>query len=92
MQYTSSSFAQILVGLFGWVLRPRVHRPKNLPLFPKASEFHSETPDAVLDDAVLPAFTFSAWLLSWFRVFQRGSIQAYLLYLFLILIVLLLWR
>lgn len=92
MQYTSSSFAQMLVGLFGWALWPRMHKPKGLPLFPKVSDFHSEVPDAVLDDAVLPAFVGSAWLLSWFRVFQRGSIQTYLLYIFLILIALLLWR
>src|SRR5262249_7835739 len=27
MQYTSSSFAQMLVGLFSWALRPRTHSP-----------------------------------------------------------------
>jgi hydrogenase-4 component B len=27
MQYTASSFAQMMVDLFAWVLRPRVHRP-----------------------------------------------------------------
>ena len=56
MQYTSSSFAQMLVGLFGWVLRPRSHGPANLPMFPRQAEFHSDVPDAVLDEAVLPAF------------------------------------
>ena len=49
-------------------------------------------PDTVLDEAVLPAFRFGAWLFSWFRVFQQGSIQIYLLYIFLALIALLLWR
>jgi hydrogenase-4 component B len=92
MQYTSSSFAQMLVGLFAWVLQPRVHRPKNLALFPQKSEFHSNMPDTVLDEAILPAFRYSGWLFSWFRVFQQGSIQAYLLYMFVALIVLLLWR
>ena len=42
--------------------------------------------------SVLPAFRFGAWLFSWFRVFQQGNIQAYLLYIFVALIVLLLWR
>ena len=56
MQYTSSSFAQMLVGLFGWVLRPRSRVPRNLALFPRQAEFHSEVPDVVLDDVVLPAF------------------------------------
>jgi hydrogenase-4 component B len=92
MQYTSSSFAQMLVGLFGWALRPRTHRPADLPLFPQEAAFHSEVPDAVLDEAVLPAFRSGAWLFAWFRVFQQGSIQAYLLYIFIALIALLLWR
>ena len=39
MQYTSSSFAQMLVGMFGWVLRPRTHRPEDLPLFPPEDRF-----------------------------------------------------
>jgi hydrogenase-4 component B len=92
MQYTSSSFAQMLVGLFGWALRPRVHGPAALPLFPGKTAFHSEVPDPVLDEAVLPAFAAGERLFSWFRVLQQGSVQAYLLYLFLALIALLLWR
>jgi hydrogenase-4 component B len=92
MQYTSSSFAQMLVGLFGWALRPRAHGPGILPFFPGKTAFHSEVPDPVLDEAVLPAFAAGARLFSWFRVLQQGSIQAYLLYLFLALIALLLWR
>jgi hydrogenase-4 component B len=92
MQYTSSSFAQMLVGLFGWALFPRTHRPSVLPLFPTKTEFHSQVPDTVLDEAVLPAFRVLARLFSWFRVFQQGSIQTYLLYIFIALIALLLWR
>ena len=92
MQYTASSFAQMLVGLFAWVLRPRMQEPKNLPLFPPQTNFHSEVADTVLDEAVLPAFRFGARFFSWFRVFQQGSIQAYLLYIFIALIVLLFWR
>src|SRR5262249_46305600 len=34
MQYTSSSFAELLVGLFGWALRPKEHQPKVQGLFP----------------------------------------------------------
>jgi hydrogenase-4 component B len=92
MQYTSSSFAQMLVGLFGWALRPRIRRPENLPMFPRKSDFHSEAPDVVLDEAVLPAFRFGEWLFSLARVLQRGSVQLYLLYIFIALIALLLWR
>jgi hydrogenase-4 component B len=92
MQYSSSSFAQMLVGLFSWVLRPRIRRPNNLDLFPQKTAFQSEVPDVMLDEAVLPTFRSGARLASWFRVFQQGSIQTYLLYIVLALIGLLLWR
>jgi hypothetical protein len=91
MQYTSSSFAQMIVGLFHWFLLPRAKTPKHLDLFPAPSRFHSDVPDVVLDRAVRPAFHLGAWCLSWLRVVQWGSIQLYLLYVFLTLIVLLLW-
>jgi len=92
MQYTSSSFAQMLVWLFGWALRPRSVEPGKMSLFPEKTVFHSEVPDLVLDEAVLPAFRVGAWLFSGFRVFQQGNIQAYLFYIFLAVIALLLWR
>jgi hydrogenase-4 component B len=108
MQYTASSFAQMVVGSFAWALRPRSHKPHELPLFPPTlpapplgqgagrlwgqTEFHSETPEVVLDEAVLPAFRKLAWLCTQFRVFQQRSVQAYLFYIFLALIALLLWR
>jgi hydrogenase-4 component B len=92
MQYTSSSFAQMLIAMFAWVLRPRSRGPGRLPLFPREAGFESAVPDAVLDELVLPAFRAGGWLFSRFRVFQQGSVQVYLLYIFLALIVLLLWR
>jgi len=92
MQYTSSSFAQMLVRLFAWALVPRARRPHRLGLFPAKSEFHSEVPDAVLDRAVLPGARLGAVLLAGLRVIQQGSVQAYLLYIFVTLVLLLLWR
>lgn len=92
MQYTASSFAQMLVGLFGWALRPKSHGPGETTLFPKEAAFHSDVPDPMLDEAVLPTFRFGAKLFSWFRVFQQGNIQVYLLYIFLALFALLLMR
>lgn len=92
MQYTSSSFAQILVGLFGWALRPHTKEPRDLELFPPVTSFHSEVPDVVLNEAVLPVFQRGRWLLSAFRVLQQGSVQAYVFYVFLALLVLLSWR
>jgi hydrogenase-4 component B len=86
MQYTSSSFAEMLVGLFAWALQPRSHLPRIDKFFPEQADFHSEVPDTVLDRALLPL---SRWLergLVLFRYLQQGSLQAYLLYILLILI------
>jgi hydrogenase-4 component B len=92
MQYTSSSFAEMLVGLFAWALRPKAKPPRVMGLFPGKTSFHSEVADTVLEEAVMPSSRFLAWLASWLRVFQQGSIQAYLVYIFAILIILFLWR
>jgi hydrogenase-4 component B len=92
IQYTSSSFAEMLVGMFSWVLRPRVRKPSNLPVFPQTAAFHSDVLDPVLDEAVVPTFRFGGWLFSQIRVFQQGNIQIYLMYIFVALVVLLLWR
>ena len=75
----------------GCFVRGRIG-PSDLPIFPRQAEFHSDVPDVVLDQVVLPAFRSTAWLFSWFRVLQQGNIQVYLLYIFVALIVLLLWR
>jgi hydrogenase-4 component B len=92
MQYTSSSFAQLLLGLFGKALLPITNAPRINALFPASSQFGSEMPDAVLDRGVLPVFRLIAWVMNRFRVVQHGSIQLYLLYVFAALLWLLLWN
>ena len=92
MQYTASSFADGLVGLFAWALRPRIHGVKLATLFPRAERFESHVPDTVLDRAVLPAADRIARSLVWFRWVQHGKLQLYLLYIVVALIVTVLLR
>jgi hydrogenase-4 component B len=92
IQYTASSFAQLLVGLFAWALRPNRQAPERLPLFPAESSFHSDVPDAVLDRGIKPTFRLAARLFSLARIIQHGSIQLRLLYILLAVIALLLLR
>lgn len=92
MQYTSSSFSEMLVNLFGWALRPRRRIQRPLGVFPKAASFASEVPDVVLDETVLPGSRRLAQGLYWFRWVQQGSVQAYLLYILAILVFLLIWQ
>jgi formate hydrogenlyase subunit 3/multisubunit Na+/H+ antiporter MnhD subunit len=89
MQYTGSSFAQMLVGLFAWALRPRVREPRIEGLFPRAASFHSEVPDAVLERALLPAVEAVARACLRLRWLQAGHTHVYVLYILLALLVLL---
>ena len=90
MQYTASSFAGILVGLFGAVLRPRVHGPEILTPFPAVSKFESHVEDVVLDGVLAPMWRRFRSRLGGLRVLQQGSVQTYLLYILTILLFLLL--
>jgi hydrogenase-4 component B len=92
MQYSSSSFAQTLVGLFSWALRPKVSKPDTRGLFPHPEAFTSNVVDVVLDSILIPAAQLGSRAVYWFRWFQRGSMQAYLLYILLTLIVLFFWK
>ncbi len=87
MQYTSSSFAAILVELFSGVLRPETHAPHVEGIFPRSSGFHSHVPEVVLDRAVTPAFRLVGRALTSFRWVQRGSAHLYVLYVVLAIVV-----
>jgi NADH:ubiquinone oxidoreductase subunit 5 (subunit L)/multisubunit Na+/H+ antiporter MnhA subunit len=90
IQYTASSFGQILVGLFRWALWPQRHLPRVTGRFPGGSHFKSHVPDVILDRGVVPAFRLAATVLPWIRFLQQGKSQVYVLYILAILIVLLL--
>ncbi len=90
MQYTASSFAQTLVDLFAWALRPVVHPPRVGGLFPQPATFHSHVPDTVLDRAVLPLSRAGARVARWFRWVQHGNVHLYLVYVLSTLVILIL--
>lgn len=91
MQYTASSTARGVVGLFGWAMRPVIHAPSPFTLFPSAAAFESHVPDTVLDRALLPTLRGARWVLGFARYFQHGRMQLYLLYLGVTLVALLAW-
>jgi hydrogenase-4 component B len=92
MQYTSSSFAQMLVGMFRWALRPNVRWHRIRELFARPSRFESHVRDPVLDEILVPGGRAAARGFGRLRWLQRGSVHAYLLYILAALVWLLLWR
>jgi hydrogenase-4 component B len=90
MQYTASSFAQALVGLFWWVLRPSEHRPHLRGIFPGPQRFESHVEDTVLDGFLLPLGRLVARGFKWLRWLHLGKMHAYLLYILATVVLLLL--
>ncbi len=89
MQYTASSFAQLIVALFGCVLRPGVHRPHVGGPFPQPTEMHSHVDDPVLDRLLVPTGQVIERWFGWFRRFQQGLTQHYVLYILVTVILML---
>lgn len=93
MQYTSSSFAAMLVALLGWALHPSAHPPHIAGPFPAPTAvFESHVPDTVLDRALRPTFALAARILGWLRPIQHGNVHLYLVYILGTLVALLFWR
>lgn len=90
IQYSASSFAEMLTSLFAFVLRPQNHPPGVAPgIFPSVTRFHSHVPEAVLDLLYIPALKRLYQRFSGVRRLQSGILQQYVLYSLVTLIVLL---
>ncbi len=89
MQYTASSFAAMLVDLFGGILCPRRHAPKITGHFPAPAGFSRTVPEVVLELLYLPTLRRGNELLMPLRKLQHGQIPLYILYIFVTVIVLL---
>jgi hydrogenase-4 component B len=88
IQYTASSFAQMLTSLFAFALRPQVHPPVIGGPFPRASRFHSHVPEAVLELVYVPALKRLHRRFRGVRRLQGGLLQQYMFYILLTLVVL----
>jgi len=90
MQYSASSFAQMLTGLFSFVLKPQVHKPDVGGIFSRRAAFRSHVPESVLELVYIPALERLYERFSPIRKLQNGILQQYVLYTLVTLIVLLL--
>jgi hydrogenase-4 component B len=90
MQYSASSFAQMLTGLFAFVLRPQLHKPGIVGVFPQRAAFHSHVPESVLELVYIPALKRLSERFAGVRKLQNGILQQYVLYTLITLIGLLL--
>ena len=91
IQYTASSFAQMLVSFFRRILHAHGNDPSSRHLFPQPARFESHVEDFVLDRAILPAAKRAE---PWFRSsrqLHRGLTHHYLIYILVAVLALLGW-
>jgi hydrogenase-4 component B len=80
MQYTAGAFSKTVTEWFAWFQRPaRNEKPPIGPL-PLAASYDERIPETVLEEIVEPAGGLMLCLYGIVRKFQRGRVQAYLLY------------
>jgi hydrogenase-4 component B len=91
MQYTASSFAEMLVLRFGWAFFPRARVVPPRGVFPRRASFSASVPDTVLDVGIVPATSLLARLAARLRTPLLGSVQVQALLLVSGLVALLLW-
>jgi hydrogenase-4 component B len=91
IQYTSSSFAALLAGLFAWAVSS--HRPQwTLPgTFPAPWGFATSPIDRLLTNVVIPFCQRMAERFSRVRVLQQGMLHYYLVYILATLMVGIAW-
>jgi hydrogenase-4 component B len=89
MQYTASSFAEMLIHFFRGVLCPHRHVPAVRGPFPKPAHFASHVPETMLDLVYIPLLQRLYVKTTLIRRMQNGHLHLYMLYTFITLIVLL---
>jgi formate hydrogenlyase subunit 3/multisubunit Na+/H+ antiporter MnhD subunit len=88
MQYSASSFAEMLVASFRGFLRPEVHTPDISGTFPAPSRFSSHVPETVLEQLYIPFLEYLYAKSAPIRRLQHGQVNIYLLYTFVTLVLL----
>jgi len=79
-RYTATSFAEIISGIFNFILNTHFQRKEITGIFPEKAYFKSHAPDIFLDKIILPFFKFLDGILSPIRKLQAGNLNLYLLY------------
>lgn len=92
MQYTGTSFSEMMVSMLGAIVAPIRRRPiLATPLPPAGARFLYTVTETVLDRILTPIFQVAGLAFSYLRRVQHGQLHIYVLYIFVTLCVLMIW-
>jgi hydrogenase-4 component B len=92
MQYTGTSFSELVGTFLGNVVAPRLRRPAlDGVMLPRTAFFCYQVTETVLDQVLTPIFEWIGLAFSYIRRLQHGQLHVYMLYIFVTLFVLMIW-
>jgi hydrogenase-4 component B len=81
MQYTGTSFSEMVVGLLGAIVSPSLRKPGLVASIPAAeARFDYADTETVLDRILTPVFQWIGLAFSYLRKVQHGQLHIYILY------------
>ncbi len=91
MQYTGSSFAELLLRRFSWAVPVHAEGARPRGLFPAAASYRTHVPDPVLDQALVPAARAYGWISGRARLLNLRHVQLQMLLVLATLVAALTW-
>lgn len=92
MQYTGTSFSEMVVNLLGSIVATDRRRPALAAAFPPAgARFQYTVTETVLDRILTPVFEGIGRAFSYLRMVQHGQLHIYVLYIFATLCIMMIW-
>jgi hydrogenase-4 component B len=91
IQYTGTSFTEILTGLFAGAVRADERVPAIEGPAPRPSRYRNRPTETLLERGILPALSLAAGSFSLLRRLQHGQMNVYMLYIFVTLFLLMIW-
>jgi hydrogenase-4 component B len=91
MEYTGTSFSEMLTTLMGGIVRTRVHISGISGYAPTPGAFSYTPEETILERMVLPLFRVAGICFAFCRRLQHGQSHIYMSYIFVTLLLLMLW-
>jgi hydrogenase-4 component B len=91
IQYTPSSFSELLIKLLSGIVKPRFHHPVLRGIFPTDTLFTSTVPERELKGVIFPLMSGIRERSARLRALQHGQLHLYILYILATLLILLTW-
>lgn len=92
MQYTGTSFSELIVAQLGVLVSPRRSRPDMRDeVLPEKAAFFYEVKEKILYQILTPVFQLTGWAFSYLRRVQHGQLHIYMLYIFATVFILMIW-